>query len=203
MKVIAINGSPRRNGNTFTALSAAAEALKAEGIETEIIQLGGRDVVGCKACGFCSKNGKCVIDDAVNEIGAKMTEADGIIIGSPVYYAGINGTLKSFLDRVFLVYGSKFRFKPGAAVVALRRGGAIASFDTINHYFQITEMLITPSMYWNDVHGRAPGECVQDEEAMQLMQVLGRNMAYLIKLKAESTLPVPEKLPKINYNYIR
>lgn len=203
MKVIALNGSPRKGGNTFTALSAAAEALKKEEIDTEILQLGGLVISGCKACGFCAQNGRCVIDDAVNEIGPQIAEADGLIVGSPVYYAGINGTLKCFLDRLFYAYGSKFRFKPAAAVVALRRGGAISSFDTINHYFQITEMLVTPTMYWNDVHGAAAGECVQDTEAMQMMEAVGRNMAYLIKLRQESTVPVPEKLSKLKFNYIR
>lgn len=205
MKVIAINGSPHPEGNTYQSLRRVCEELEKENIETEIITIGNRNICGCKACGACSKLGKCAFGDAdgLNEIGEKMAAADGILIGSPVYYAGINGTLKSFLDRVFYTYGGKFRMKPAAAVVALRRGGAIAAYDTINHYFGITEMMMVPSMYWNAVHGAAQGECQQDAEGMQLMEAIGRNMAYLLKVQAASNIPVPEKLQKIKYNYVR
>ena len=205
MKVIAINGSPHPEGNTAQSLRRACAELEKAGIETEIITVGNKAISGCKACGACSKLGKCAFgdNDGLNEIGMKMSEADGIIIGSPVYYAGINGTLKSFLDRVFYTYGSKFRMKPAAAVVALRRGGAIDAYHTINNYFGITEMLVVPSMYWNAVHGAAQGECQQDAEGMQLMEAIGRNMAHLLKMQAESNVPVPEKLQKIKFNYIR
>lgn len=203
MKVIAISGSPRVNGNTHYALERACKILNEEGIETEIITIGNKKISGCTACGFCSKNGRCVIEDEVNEIGEKLVKADGMIIGSPVYYANINGTLKSFLDRVFYTYGKQFRFKLGAAVVSLRRGGAINAYNTINNYFGITEMIVTPSIYWNDVHGAAAGECEQDFEAMQMMEALGRNMAYLIKMKAESKIVPPEKIQKVNTNFIR
>ena len=203
MKVVALNGSPRKNGNTFTALEKVCSVLNAEGIETEIINIGSLKLTGCHACGFCAKNGKCAIDDGMNEIAPKLLEADGLVIGSPVYYADINATLKCFLDRFFYVYGGGMRFKPGAAVVALRRGGAIHAYHSINSYFGITEMLITPSMYWNDIHGAAAGECVQDVEGMQLMEAIGRNMSYLIKLRAESKTAPPEKLPKIKFNYVR
>ena len=205
MKVIAINGSPHPEGNTAQSLRRVCEELEKEGIETEIITIGNKNISGCKACGACSKLGKCAFGDAdgLNEIGVKMAAADGILIGSPVYYAGVNGTLKSFLDRVFYTYGGKFRMKPAAAVVALRRGGAIAAYDTINHYFGITEMLVVPSMYWNAVHGAVQGDCQQDAEGMQLMEAIGRNMAYLLKMQAASNTPVPEKLQKIKYNYVR
>lgn len=205
MKVIAINGSPRKNGNTYTALKRICDVLEQEGIETEIIQAGSMVISGCRACGACGKIGKCAFGDkdGVNEIGHKLSEADGMVIGSPVYYADINGTLKSLLDRVFYTYGKNFRFKLGAAVVALRRGGAIHSYHTINNYFGITEMIQVPSVYWNGVHGRLEGECVQDAEAMQMMDVIGKNMAYLLKMKAESTVVPPEKQQKVTYNFIR
>ena len=205
MKVIAINGSPRKNGNTHTSIKRICDILEKEGIETEIIQVGDKTFGGCRACGACAKLGKCAFGDkdGLNEIGAKMSQADGIIIGSPVYYADINGTLKSFLDRVFYTYGKNFRFKPGAAVVALRRGGAIHAYHSINNYFGITEMIQVPSIYWNDVHGRAEGECEQDIEAMQMMDALGQNMAYLLKMKAESKVQPPEKITKTAFNYIR
>ncbi len=199
MKVVALNGSPRKNGNTFTALSRVCSVLNAEGIETEIVDIGSLKLTGCHACGYCSKNGKCAFDDEVNALAPKLLDADGIVIGSPVYYADINATLKCFLDRFFFVYGKdeRIRFKPGAAVVALRRAGAIHAYHSINSYFGITEMLVTPSMYWNDVHGAAPGACADDAEGMQLMEAIGRNMAYLIKLRAESSITPPEKLIKI------
>ncbi len=205
MKVIAINGSPRKNGNTYLAEKRICDILEREGIETEIIQVGDKVFGGCRACGACSKTGKCAFGekDGLNEIGEKMSAADGIIIGSPVYYADINGGLKSFLDRVFYTYGKNFRFKPGAAVVALRRGGAVHAYQTINNYFGITEMIQVPSIYWNDVHGRSEGECVQDIEAMQMMEVLAVNMAYLLKMKAGSSVKEPERIEKTPFNYIR
>lgn len=205
MKVIAINGSPRKKGNTYTSIKRICDKLEQEEIETEIIQVGDKTFGGCHACGACAKIGKCAFGDkdGLNEIGEKLSNADGIIIGSPVYYADINGGLKAFLDRLFYSFGKNFRFKPGAAVVALRRGGAIHAYHTINNYFGITEMIQVPSMYWNDVHGAAAGECIQDEEAMQMMDALGQNMAYLIKMQAESKVQPPEKLQKIKYNYIR
>lgn len=205
MKVIAINGSPRKNGNTYTAIKRVCDVLEKEGIETEIIQVGDKVFGGCRACGACAKLGKCAFGDkdGLNEIGEKMSNADGLIIGSPVYYADINGGLKSFLDRVFYCFGKNFRFKPGASVAALRRGGAIHAYHSINNYFGITEMIQVPSIYWNDVHGRAAGECVQDEEAMQMMDALGQNMAYLLKMKAESKVEPPQKLNKVMFNYIR
>lgn len=204
MKVIALNGSPRKNGNTFQSLERLCASLNAEGAETEIIQIGGKGFAGCRACGACAKLGKCAFGDkdGLNEIGEKLSAADGMVIGAPVYYADISGEMKAFLDRLFYSYGQNFRFKPGAAVVALRRGGAIHAYDTINHYFGITEMIQVPSMYWNDVHGAAPGECLEDREAMQLMDVLGKNMAFLIKLLKQSDVAVPERQEKIKTNFI-
>ncbi len=203
MKVIAINGSPKANGNTALAIKKVTDTLNAEGIETETIHIGKMPLRGCMACGACSKLGKCAIDDGLNEIAAKMREADGIVIGSPVYYAGVNGTLKSFLDRAFYQSGGAFRFKPGAAVLAVRRGGALDAYHTINNYFGISQMIQVPANYWNMVYGRLPGEAEQDLEGMNTMEVIGKNMAYLIKMQHESSVPVPEPTPKVMFNYIR
>ncbi len=203
MKVIAINGSPRKDGNTYLALKTACDVLNAEGIETEIINVGALDITGCKACGACGKLGKCVKDDGFNEIAETVAAADGIIVGSPVYYAGINGTLKSFLDRLFYVHSSKMRFKPAAAVTAMRRSGVTHTYQTIYNFFTFAEMLITPTNYWPGVHGGAKGEAEQDLEGMQIARGIGRNMAYLLKMKAESNIPVPEKEDKIKFSYIR
>ena len=203
MKVIAINGSPRKDGNTYLALKTACDVLNEQGIETEIVNVGSMNITGCKACGGCSAKGACVINDGFNEIAEKAAVADGIIVGSPVYYAGVNGTLKCFLDRLFYVHSSKMRFKPAAAVVALRRSGVTHTYQTIYNYFTISEMLITPTNYWPGVHGGAKGEAEQDLEGMQISRTIGRNMAYLLKMKAESSIPVPEKEDKIKFSYIR
>jgi len=204
MKVLLINGSPHKNGTTAVALGAVAKTLESEGIGTETVTIGGEAVRGCVGCRKCAELGKCVFgDDLLNETAAKMREADGIVIGSPVYYAGINGTLKSFLDRAFYSSPGRFRFKPAACFVALRRGGGTAALQTINQYFEIAEMLITPSVYWNAIHGLNAEDGVKDEEAVQMAEVTGRNMAYLLKLKAASDLPLPKKPDKIMTNFIR
>lgn len=203
MKVLAVNGSPHKNGNTYIALEAACAKLREEGIETEIVNVGSLNITGCKACGACSKLGRCAINDGFNEISEKFAEADGIIIGSPVYYAGINGTLKCFLDRAFYVNSAKMRFKPAAAIVALRRSGVTDSYQTIYNYFAFSEMLITPTPYWPGVHGGAQGEATQDLEGVQIAETIGTNMAYLLKMKQESKVPAPEKQPKIKFSYIR
>lgn len=203
MKVIAINGSPRKDGNTYLALKTACDILNEQGIETEIVNVGNMNITGCKACGGCAGKGRCVINDGFNEVADKAAAADGIIVGSPVYYAGINGTLKCFLDRLFYVHSSEMRFKPAAAVVALRRSGVTHTYQTIYNYFTISEMLITPTNYWPGVHGGAKGEAEQDLEGMQIARGIGRNMSYLLKMKAESTVPVPEKEDKIKFSYIR
>ena len=181
MKVILLNGSPHKAGTTYTALSEAAKQLEAEGIEAEIIQIGSKQIRGCAGCMSCRKIGKCIFDDEVNEVAEKFKEADGIIIGSPVYYASPNGTLISFLDRLF--YSSSFdkATKVGAAVVCARRGGCTASFDVLNKYLTINGMPLATSTYWNQVHGANAEDAPLDLEGMQTMRNLARNMAFLIK----------------------
>mgnify|MGYP002521987387 FL=1 len=181
MKILLINGSPKKEGNTFIALSEVQKTLEAEGVETEMIHVGHKDIHGCIACLKCRETGKCVFHDIVNEVAEKFKEADGIVVGSPVYYASPNGTLLSFLDRLF--YSTPFdkSMKVGAAVAVARRGGTTATFDVLNKYFTISNMPIVPSQYWNNVHGRMPGEALQDEEGLQTMRQLARNMAFLVK----------------------
>ena len=205
MKVLLINGSPRKYGCTYTALKEAAETLEKEGIETEIIQVGHHAVRGCIACGQCRKNGKCVFDDIVNEVSVKFEEADGLIIGSPVYYASPNGTLLSFLDRLF--YSSSFdkTMKVGASVAAARRGGTTATFDVLNKYFTISGMPVVSSQYWNNVHGSNAEDVLHDLEGLQTMRTLGRNMAFLMKSIAlgKDQFGLPEKEVKIATNFIK
>ena len=181
MKILLINGSPKKEGNTFIALSEVQKSLKSEGIDTEMIHVGHKDIHGCIACQKCREMGKCVFNDMVNEVAEKFKEADGIVVGSPVYYASPNGTLLSFLDRLF--YSTPFdkSMKVGAAVAVARRGGTTATFDVLNKYFSISNMPIVPSQYWNNVHGRMPGEAQQDAEGLQTMRQLARNMAFLVK----------------------
>lgn len=205
MKVLMINGSPRVKGNTFTALQEMEKIFAEEGIETEIIQVGNQDIRGCIACGSCSEKGKCVFDDIVNEVAPKFEACDGLVLGSPVYYASANATLIAFLDRLF--YSTPFdkRMKVGASVVAARRGGLSATFDELNKFFTICGMPVASSQYWNSIHGRGPGEASSDEEGMQTMRVLARNMAFLMKSialgKDAYGLPKPEA--KILTNFIR
>lgn len=204
MKVIAINGSPHAKGNTFCALTECCGALNKNGIETEIIQIGNKNIVGCHACGYCKQHdGKCVFDDGLNEIAEKIREADGVIIGSPVYYAGLNGTVKSFLDRLFITSSSAMRFKVGAGLVVLRRSGGVTAMEEINRFFGITEMIITPTRYWSVAHGSAQGEVMQDNEGLQIARNIGENMAYLLKMKEASNVTPPEIEPKIGTNFIR
>lgn len=204
MKVILINGSPHENGTTAFALGIIAKSLAEEGIDSEIVTIGDRNIRGCVGCGKCANLGRCVIEsDELNEIAAKMREADGVVIGSPVYYAGINGTLKCFLDRAFYSSSKHFRFKPAAGVVAMRRAGGTAALQTVNHYFEIAEMLITPTVYWSGIHGVNGEQAKSDGEGVQMLEVLGRNMAYLIKMKAASGLELPPKVEKIRTNFIR
>ena len=181
MKVLLINGSPKPKGNTALALSEMAKIFEQEGIEVETIQVGSQAVRGCVACGYCRKSGKCVVDDIVNEVAPKFEAADGIVVGSPVYYAGPNATTTAFLDRLFYSTGFDKSMKVGAAAVVCRRGGASASFDRLNKYFTISGMPVASSCYWNSVHGRAPGEAAQDEEGLRTMRTLARNMAFLMK----------------------
>lgn len=205
MKVFLINGSPRRNGCTFTALSEVEKTLHLEGIETELVQLGAKAVQGCIACGRCKTLGRCVFDDLVNETAPKLEAADGLVVGSPVYYASANGSLIAFLDRLF--YSTPFdkTMKAGAAVLSCRRGGASASFDELNKYFTISGMPVVSSQYWNSVHGNTPEEVGQDLEGLQIMRTLGRNMAFLVKSIAlgREKLGLPEKEPRVSTNFIR
>ena len=181
MKVLMINGSPRENGNTAIALDEMKNVFEAEGVETEIVQVGNKNVRGCVACGRCAKLGKCVFDDIVNELAPDFEEADGLVVASPVYYASANATLVAVLDRLF--YSSHFdkTMKVGASIACARRGGCSATFDELNKYFTISNMPVASSQYWNSIHGRAPGEAQQDEEGKQTMRVLARNMAFLMK----------------------
>ncbi|MFA6111144.1 MAG: flavodoxin family protein [Candidatus Latescibacterota bacterium] len=212
MKVVAINGSPRAEGNTRLALDLVGAQLAAAGIESELVQVGHLPLHGCIGCGRCAQNQdqRCALpDDGVNAIVARMKEADGIVLGSPVYFAGIAGTMKCFLDRAFYVAGANgglFRHKAGAAVVALRRSGAVTTFDQLNHYLHYAEMLVPSSNYWSAVHGAKPGEAVGDGEGVQVMEVLGRNLAWLLGLvkmgRQASILPPPAE-PKVRTNFIR
>jgi len=205
MKVLMINGSPNRNGCTFTALSEAAKTLNENGVETEIVHVGGADIRGCIACRKCRENGKCVFDDLVNKTAPLFAESDGIVIGSPVYYSSPNGTLLSFLDRLFYSASFDKTMKVGAVVVSARRTGCSSTFDVLNKYFSISGMPVVPSQYWNEVHGYSPDDVSKDEEGMQTMRVLGRNTAFLIKSIAlgKERFGLPEKEPRIFTNFIR
>lgn len=181
MKVLLINGSPHRNGCTFTALNEVAVSLNEEVIETEIFQLGTNAIHGCIGCGKCRENSLCIFDDCVNEVIKKMEECDGLIVGSPVYYASANGALTAFLDRMFYASSKKMAYKPAAAVVSARRAGTTAAFDQLNKYFLINNMPVVSSQYWNMVYGNTPEQVLQDEEGLQIMRHLGKNMAWLLK----------------------
>ncbi len=203
MKVLLINGSPHENGCTYTALSEVAKTLETEGIETQIFHIGKKPVRGCIACGACGKLGKCVFDDdPANEMMKLMQEADGIVIGSPVYYAGPNGALCALLDRAFYA-GSGFEFKPAAAVVSARRSGTTATFDRLNKYFTINRMPVVSSQYWNGVHGFTPDDVKKDEEGLQTMRTLGRNMAWMLKSIADGKQPLPTIEPFMPTHFIR
>lgn len=206
MKVLLINGSPKAKGNTAYALEQMAEVFHSEGIDTEWIQIGNQLIRGCLACGSCYKTGKCVLDDQVNDAAAKLAEADGMVIGSPVYYASPNGTLISFLDRLFYSSGSiDKRMKVGASVVVARRGGCTASLDVLNKYFTISGMPVASSTYWNLTHGAKPGESEQDAEGTRTVRNLAKNMAFLMRSvamgKENIGLPQPEK--RVYTNFIR
>lgn len=205
MNVLMINGSPNTKGCTYTALSEVAETLHQEGIETEIIQIGIKDIRGCIGCRQCKKTGACVFSDIVNEIAPKFAACDGIIIGSPVYYASANGTLISFIDRLFYSTSCDKTMKVGAAVVSCRRGGASATFDELNKYFTISGMPVVSSQYWNSVHGNTPEEVRQDAEGMQIMRTLGKHMAFLMKSiqLGKETFGLPEKEEHVFTNFIR
>lgn len=206
MKVLMINGSPHEKGCTYTALCEIKKMLEKEGIESEIFYLGTSAINGCIACGYCVKNGKCVFDDLVNKVNSRLDEFDGLIIGSPVYYAGPSGALTAFLDRLFYSSRGRMAGKLGAAVMSCRRGGATATFDRLNKYFTISNMPVVSSQYWNQVHGNSPSDVLQDEEGLQTMRTLAQNMAWLLKCIDEGKkqgINKPQYEPKINTNFIR
>lgn len=206
MNVLLINGSPHKNGCTHTALSEVAGELEKQGIDTTMLHIGTKPVAGCIACGKCASTGMCVLrDDPVNEAIGLARQADGMIFGSPVYYAGPNGALCAFLDRMFFMKSAFYAYKPGAAVVSCRRGGAGTAFDRLNKYFTISNMPVVSSQYWNAVHGNTPEEVRRDLEGLQIMRTLGRNMAWLLKCieASRGTVPYPEKEPRQTTNFIR
>ena len=205
MKVLIINGSPRLNGNTTVALAEMEKVFAKNGIETEVIRVGDMAIRGCVSCGYCYKNGKCAIDDLVNEVADKFQQCDGMVIGSPVYYAAANGTLVSFLDRLFYSTNFSKTMKVGASVAVARRGGCSATFDQLNKYFTISGMPVASSQYWNSVHGRRPGEADQDEEGMQTMRFLAENMSFLMKSieLGKEKYSIPEKEPWTPTHFIR
>ena len=206
MKVLLVNGSPHAKGSTYTALKEVALTLEKEGIETEILQVGHQAVRGCIACGKCREIGHCVFDDVVNEAAEKFEKADGIVVGSPVYYASANGNLISFLDRLFYSTARQFdkTMKVGAAVVSARRGGNTATFDQLNKYFTISGMPVASSQYWNIVHGRIPGEVEKDDEGMQTLRVCAENMVFLMKSIAlgKEAFGLPEKEKRMWTHFI-
>lgn len=206
MKVILLNGSPHKEGCTYTALGEVAHTLQKEGIDTDILHLGAGAIQGCTACGSCAALGRCVFQDKVNQWAEAIAQADGLVIGTPVYYAGVSGSLKAALDRLFYSAGARFAGKPGAAVVSARRGGCATAFDDLCKYFTISNMPVAPSQYWNQVHGTAPEEVRQDLEGLQTMRVLGQNMAWLLRcihLGREQGIGLPSYEKKLRTNFIQ
>ncbi|MBO7048784.1 MAG: flavodoxin family protein [Spirochaetia bacterium] len=205
MNILMINGSPHADGNTALALAEMKKIFDAEKIETTLLQIGNKDIHGCVGCGTCYKNGKCVFDDEVNKAAELFEKADGLVIGSPVYYASPNGTLISFLDRLFFSTQFDKTMKVGAAVAVARRGGCTAAFDVLNKYLSISGMAIASSQYWNIIHGRAKGEAAQDAEGLQTMRVLARNMVFMLRSIAlgKEKYGLPETEPWTPTNFIR
>lgn len=205
MKVLIINGSPRKNGNTTVAVNEMVKVFEKEGVETEVVQIGTMVVRGCIACGTCFKKGQCVFDDVVNELAPKFEAADGLVVASPVYYASANATISACLDRLF--YSTHFdkTMKVGASVVCARRGGLSSTFDELNKYFTISGMPVASSQYWNDIHGREPGQAVQDAEGLQTMRTLARNMTFLMRSIAlgKEKYGLPEKEEVVRTHFIR
>lgn len=205
MKVLIINGSPKVNGNTSVAVREMEKVFAEEGVETEVVQVGNKDIRGCIACGYCRENGKCVFNDVVNELAPKFEEADGLVVASPVYYASANATLIACLTRLF--YSTPFdkSMKVGASVVCARRGGCSATFDELNKFFTISNMPIASSQYWNSIHGREQGQAEMDEEGRQTMRVLARNMSFLMKSIAlgKEKYGLPEKEEHLWTHFIR
>lgn len=205
MKVLMINGSPHVAGNTYLALHEMEKIFEQEGIEVELLHVGNKDIRGCIGCGGCMEKGRCVFEDLVNETAAKFEACDGLVVGSPVYYASANATLVAFLTRLF--YSTRFdkTMKVGASVVAARRGGLSATFDELNKFFTISGMPVASGQYWNSIHGTVPGEAAQDAEGLQSMRTLARNMAFLMKSIAlgREAYGIPEKEPFQRTNFIR
>lgn len=204
MKVLLINGSPRKNGNTHLALSEVAKALNENGVETEIISIGTKAVQGCIACNRCTELGRCIFkDELYNNIRQKLEEGiDGLVVGSPTYYAGPNGSLCALLDRLFYSSSELMEYKPATAIAVCRRGGASTTLDRLNKYFTINHMPVVSSQYWNIIHGMMPGDVLQDAEGLQTMRMLGRNMAWLLKNTADGQKH-PEAEPLVRTNFIR
>lgn len=205
-KVLLINGSPHEFGCTYTALKEVADTLEKNGVETEFLYLGTKPVAGCIACGKCSQTGRCIFDDQVNRVLDKLAEYQGIVVGSPVYFAGPTGQICAFLDRLFYCGGDRMKGKVAAAVVSCRRGGATAAFDRLNKYFTISNMHVAGSQYWNQIHGKTPAQAVKDLEGLQTMRTLGQNMAWLIKsIEAGETgrLAAPEYETRQRTNFIQ
>ncbi|MCD8167698.1 MAG: flavodoxin family protein [Bacteroides sp.] len=206
MKVLLVNGSPHREGCTYTALREVAGVLEQQGIETELLWLGVKPVPGCMGCNACFTTGRCVVKDIVNEVIDRLDEYDGFVFGSPVHYTAASGTITSFLDRLFYAGGEGLAFKPGAAVVSCRRAGSTASLDQLNKYFTINNMPLVSSQYWNMVHGFTPDQVKEDKEGMQTMRGIGRNMAWLIKcieLGKEAGISLPEQEERVMTNFMR
>ena len=205
MKVLLINGSPRKDGNTAIALNEMIKVFESQGIETELLHIGGKDIRGCIACGKCRQLGHCVFDDIVVQASQKLAEADGLVVGSPVYYASANGTVVSFMDRLFYSNSADLRMKVGAAVSVARRGGQTTTFDQLNKYFTISGMPVASGQYWNGVHGAAPGEAENDSEGLQQMRTLAANMAFLMKSIAlgKEKFGLPEKEKPQRMTFIR
>ncbi|MCD8095711.1 MAG: flavodoxin family protein [Ruminococcus sp.] len=205
MKVLMINGSPHANGSTFTALNEMRKVFELNGIETELMQIGSRDIRGCIACQSCAKLGKCVFDDEVNKAAVLFEQSDGLVVGSPVYYASANATLIAFLDRLF--YSTHFdkTMKVGAALASARRGGITATYDELNKYFAIAGMPIASGQYWNGIHGNSAEQAQSDLEGLQMMRTLAKNMSFLIKSIAlgKESFGLPKKEPFTPTNFIR
>lgn len=205
MKVLMINGSPHAKGNTYTALHEMEKVFEENGVETEIVTVGNQSVRGCVACLSCGEKGKCVFDDIVNELAPKFEQADGLVVGSPVYYASANATLVAVLDRLFYSTGFDKTMKVGAAVAAARRGGLTSTFDELNKYFTISGMPVASGQYWNGIHGRLAEEAAQDGEGLQMMRTLARNMTFLMKSieLGKEKFGLPEKEEKVSTNFVR
>ncbi len=205
MKVLLINSSPRRGSNTLMGLEEMVKVFDRRGIETEIMHIGNKDIRGCIACGKCRELGRCVFDDVVNEAADKLKDRDGLVVGTPVYYSAPNGTLVSFMDRLFYSAPFDMTMKVGAAMAVARRGGITATFDRLNKYFTISGMPVASGQYWNGLHGTAPGEAEQDGEGMQQMRTLATNMSFLIKSIAlgKEKYGLPEKEKRVSTNFIR